>query len=328
MKRAALILLSLVACRSAGPTVSDAADRAMSTSDAAAASEDAAARDAAAADADADDLGGGQDAAVRDAGEDDAGPSTGHAALFLGNSYTFGNDLPGLYREVVEAIRPPVDPLLVDAVTSGGWRLVQHASDAERSGHRLATLLGPTGPDWTQVILQEQSQIPGFRPGQSDYEASLMAARALAAKIHARGAQVVMFMTWGRREGDDQNPQRYPDFSTMQGHLTSGYRALADSARAAGAEAIIAPVGEAFAEIWREEDANGDPLDPSGLFWRLYSGDGAHPSLHGSYLAACVLASTMLEIDARTLTFAPTELDERDAQRLRGAAYRAVTSWR
>jgi hypothetical protein len=291
-----------------------------------ASSFDAAEKDA--APTDAAETGDRFDASATDAGHLDAATPTGQIALFVGNSYTFGNDLPALYQRVVESIQPPVDPLQVEAVTAGGRRLVQHAADAEQPGHRLASLLGANGPEWTQVILQEQSQIPGFRPGQSDYEASVTAAGALATKIHGRGAKVVFLMTWGRRTGDDQNSARFSDFSTMQGHLESGYRALADAARAAGAETLIAPVGRGFAEVWQQEDQRGDPLDPEGLFWRLYDGDGSHPSLLGSYLAACVLTSSMLGIDPRTVSFAPAEIAPEDAQRLREAAHRAVTTWR
>ena len=102
----------------------------------------------------------------------------------------------------------------------------------------------------------------------------------------------------------------------------------ATAATVAGAKATIAPVGRGFAEVWQQQAARGDPLDTEGLFWRLYAGDGSHPSLLGSYLAACVMASTMLGVDARDLTFTPAEIVESDARRIRDAAYRAVTDWR
>jgi len=264
------------------------------------------------------------DASTLDASTPDAGALDRHEVLFIGNSYTYGNDLPELYRALVASLSPAPAALSVDSVTAGGRRLTQHAAEAADEAQRLGGLLAADGPPWTQVILQEQSQIPGFGPGQPDFDASRVAAAELGARIAARGAQAVFFMTWGRRAGDSSNPARFGDFSAMQGHLETGYRALAQAAREAGAEAVIAPVELAFAEVHAEDGAVGDPLEASSLFSRLYASDGSHPSLLGSYLAACVFAATTLQIDATTITYAPTELDEADAQRLREVAQRVV----
>lgn len=326
MRRALVLLPLLLACGTSGRALPDAGLAGRDSAITDAAPLDADRPDAAVADAARPDA-AILDASAPDAEVIDAGTLGRHEVLFLGNSYTYVNDLPAMYRALVGSLRPAPEPLQVDSVTAGGWRLSQHAADAANEAHRLFGLLGPEGPPWTQVILQEQSQIPGFEAGQADFEASRTAAAALGVRAAARGAPVVFFMTWGRRDGDSTNPGRFPDFSTMQTHLEAGYRALAEAARGAGAEVSIAPVGLAFAEVHAEVAAAGDPLDPAGLFYRLYAPDGSHPSRLGSYLAACVFAATHLGVDPTTLEYLPAGVTEPDAVRLRAAAQRAVLAF-
>lgn len=313
MRRALLLLPLALACGTSGGSGADAGLR-----------DAAVVQDAGLLDAAIDPDAGFADAATPDAAMPDAGHLAPHAVLFLGNSYTYVNDLPTLYQEAVASLSPTPSPLTVDSVTAGGLRLPQHAANAADMTHRLAELLGSQGPSWTQVILQDQSQIPGFAPGQPELEASKAAAASLATLATARGASVVLFMTWGRRDGDSTNPQRFPDFATMQGHLEAGYQALAESARGAGAEVSIVPVGLAFAEVHAATAALGDPLDPAGLFFRLYAADGSHPSILGSYLATCVFVSSVLQVDATTITFTPPGVSSEDAVLLRAAAQATV----
>ena len=80
----------------------------------------------------------------------------------------------------------------------------------------------------------------------------------------------------------------------MQERLESGYIDYHDNMTAAGNTVWIAPVGLAFAHIHDSVMASGINATVSGnTFYDLYSSDGSHPSLAGSYLAACVLYATM-----------------------------------
>ncbi len=278
---------------------------------------DAGAIDAGGRDASADDAG-------TDAGPDDAGsaPLPEHRALFVGNSYTFFNDLPSLYGTSLESLPRVPDPIAIESSTAGGRRLVEHLTDARTMGHRLHGWLNGD-VDWTHVVLQEQSQIPGFGPGQPDFEQSRLAAAELATLATARGARVIFFVTWGRREGDPTNPGLFGDFTAMQDRLDAGYALLADEARAAGAEVALAPVGGAFRAV---HDGEVDPLAPDARFYGLYDADGSHPSLAGSYLAACVLVATMLELDATEIAHVPAGLEPTEAAALREAAQAAIAT--
>ena len=219
--------------------------------------------------------------------------------LMLGNSYTAFNDLA---MGVEQDLATTWETASVIAHTQGGQTLAGHAASAD--GYDLAV-------DW--VVLQDQSQIPGFPKQQSQWQDSRDGAVELCALADANGAKPLFFLTWGRRDGDSQNPDRYPDFSTMQEHLTEGYLAYVDACET---EAWIAPVGHAWAVIHDDAD---DPSDPEGLFHRLYSGDGSHPSGLGSELAANVFYASL---SGRSPIGLPSE--DPDADALQDAAHRAV----
>ena len=51
--------------------------------------------------------------------------------LFLGNSYTYGNDMPKLIKDMAQSTG---DTLSHDQNTPGGYRMMQHASDAASLG--------------------------------------------------------------------------------------------------------------------------------------------------------------------------------------------------
>jgi hypothetical protein len=241
-----------------------------------------------------------------DAPPPDAGERAGLATLFVGNSYVFVNDVSGHYRGLLEA---RVDPLRVEAVTAGGYTLAQHAADASTDGTPLAAFLR-TGPAednaFDFVVLQEQSQLGGFPETDPARVASLAAARTLGGLVTARGAEVVLYLTWGRARGDAGNPALYPTFTAMQDRLDAGYLAMAAALRAEGARVRVAPVGGAFRLVHEAAvEAGLDPLGGGSDFLALYDPDGSHPSLRGAYLAACVFAGTTASLDVATLPDEP-----------------------
>jgi hypothetical protein len=187
------------------------------------------------------------------------GGSAGLRVLFVGNSFTYENDLP----ELVHRLAPRSSPIYSVSYTAGGWTLQKFAHD-----RGLDRVLREA--HWDVVVLQEQSEIPSFpasdRAGEFD-----PFVRALARKIRAVGAQPLLFMTWGYRYGDRLNLQD-DTFAGMQMRLEQGYL---DAAR--GVHAAVAPVGLAWSEAISERPG----LD-------LWAGDDKHPNRAGSYLAACV----------------------------------------
>jgi hypothetical protein len=243
-----------------------------------------------------------------------------HEVLFVGNSYVFTGDVPGRYRGLLS-------PSRVESVVAGGYRLTQHAMDADADGTPLAMWLR-TGPlearSFDVVILQEQSQIGGFPEGQPDRIASLEGASRLASLATDNGSSVVLYVTWGRERGDDTNPELFPDFSAMQDRLDAGYRAMAARLRDEGARVRLAPVGPAFRVVHDELVARGaDPTAEGSDFDVLYAADGSHPSERGAYLIALVLASSLTGADPRVFPDA-SDLDAATSSRYREVAAQVI----
>ncbi len=222
------------------------------------------------------------------------GPAHAERALFLGNSFTFDGQLDQATLALLQEGAPSWADGEATRLAEGGLTLSNHLSKVETAGTDWAAALAAEGVSWDWVVLQDQSQIPGFPATQADYRASLAAAPALDAYAEARGAQTLFFLTWGYRAGDETNPELFPDFETMQERLKEGYAAYRDAASEGSQPAWIAPVGPAYALAWEREVAAGaDPLATDSRFYRLYDEDGRHPSTLGTYLAACVFYATM-----------------------------------
>ncbi len=211
--------------------------------------------------------------------------------LLVGNSYTARNDLAGILRELLEQEVPAWSSVEVTAITTPGHTLAGHLADADGSegdtALRQALVTAPS--PWHAVVLQEQSQIPGFPQTDPTWTESRDALVALDDMVEATGADTALFLTWGRRDGDPDNPALYPDFSTMQDALTAGYLAYMEAIATVDRPVVVAPVGEAFRVIHDQvQDAGLDPATAGTPFWELYAADGSHPSVAGTALAAAV----------------------------------------
>jgi hypothetical protein len=201
-----------------------------------------------------------------------AGATTGHSeprrVLFLGNSYTFVNDLPAMVAAMGDASG---DPLLVDVIAIGGATVADHVANPQVA----ATL----AEGWDVVIVQGQSVEPITAP-----TVFVQAVVDLAAMLEASTpeADMILFETWARRQGDPLLAELGMTAEQMQEALTAGY---ADAAAAGGAS--ISPVGQA----WGRALLDAPPIE-------LFAADGSHPALAGTFLASCVFFGVLTGNDA------------------------------
>lgn len=206
--------------------------------------------------------------------------------LFLGNSYTNANNLPGLIMNLAASAG---DSLYTDSNTPGGYTLgyspIQHLTNSISLGKIRYGI-------WDYVVLQEQSQIPAI-PVLRD-SCMLPAAVNLydSVKLYNPCAGVLFFLTWGRRFGGIQCfvPNYcsidFADFGQMQDSLTRSYILVANVVNQP-----VAPVGEAWRLV----------LDNTSMV--LHNSDDSHPSVNGSYLAACVFYSCIFKKPSYGLTY-------------------------
>lgn len=201
------------------------------------------------------------------------GPGKIRRALFIGNSYTYFNNLPVLVQELARAAG---DSLFVDSYAPGGYTFANHAADP-------AGIAKIQSGNWDFVILQAQSQEPSFSPAQVNAQ-TLPFALKLDSLVKAANpcGQTVFFETWGRKFGDASNCAVYPPVCTYQGmqnRLKQSYKLFSDLTLS-----LMAPAGEAF-----RESITRDPN------LELYTSDQSHPALSGSYLAATVFYETLFQ---------------------------------
>lgn len=195
--------------------------------------------------------------------------------LFLGNSYTNVNDLPGLTRIIATSME---DSLEYSSNTPGGYTLQLHSNDAMSL---MYILMG----NWDYVVLQEQSQIPSFPIAQVD-TLCFPFARKLDSIIHVYNpcGKTMFYMTWGRKNGDASNCITWPPVCTYHGMdslLRLRYRMMADSNNA-----VLSPVGAVWHYI-RDHYPNIE----------LYASDESHPSEAGTYAAACTFYTCIFRKD-------------------------------
>jgi len=216
--------------------------------------------------------------------------------LFLGNSYTYVNNLPSLVQQTAASTG---NTFTYDSNTPGGYRLKNHATNTTSINKIKAG-------NWDYVVLQEQSQFPSFPDGQVASEVYPYAQRLNDSILKYNPcAKPAFYMTWGRENGDAGNCAGWPAVCTYEGMddlLRQRYQIMANDNNG-----IASPVGA----VWRYLRTNHPTLD-------LYSGDGSHPSLTGSYAGAITFYCTLFRNDPTLVTF-NSSLSNTDATIIKNA---------
>lgn len=222
--------------------------------------------------------------------------------LFVGNSYTFYNDLPNMVKQIALSFG---DSLNYDQNTPGGATLQMHSANTQ-------TLSKISQQQWDNVIIQCQSQEPSFSPSQVSNDV-FPYAQILIDSIESNNicTEPIFFMTWGRKYGDQQNCQFYPPICTyvgMQQRLRESYLDMTFNHNA-----TCSPVGMS----WKESIAQDSALN-------LYSSDNSHPSIYGSYLAACTFYATIFKKSPIGSTYMPIGIGHATAVSLQTIASNTV----
>jgi hypothetical protein len=184
--------------------------------------------------------------------------------LFIGNSYTYYNNLPEMFAGLAQASGR--QEIVVRMVAPGGWRLKDHWMKGE-----ARSLLN--SEHWDYVVLQEQSTlgINYYVEGRTRVAGDELFrpyARLWSEEVHRAGATPVFYLTWAPRGTPED-----------QARLNFAY-----SRAARENDALLAPAGIAWSSV-----RDNDPA--IGLFYR----QGSHPSPAGTYLVACSLYSTIFQ---------------------------------
>jgi hypothetical protein len=201
--------------------------------------------------------------------------------LFIGNSHTYYNNLPGMFTLLA---RSGGWPVVADSNTPSGYALEGHMSNP-------VTLAKINQGGWDYVILQEQSLYPVIDFYR--YGSMYPSATYLDSLIRAHGGRTALFMTWGWRGGGqhDQGGHYsipFVDYFQMQDTMTAAYVMLNNML-----SSTLVPAGCAWSRAMRTDTT----LD----LWQPL--DDYHPNLMGSYLAACVFYATFFHQSPIGLTY-------------------------
>jgi hypothetical protein len=202
--------------------------------------------------------------------------------LFIGNSFTQRNNLPGLLAEMAAARGLCVKHELISL---GGASLRTHWN-AGRAAKAIAT------GSYDYVVLQEQSTLPvknAKRMAENVWLFDELIKRA--------GSKTVLYMTWAR--------QHTPE---AQQAITDAYNTIGDELGA-----IVVPVGTAWQTFLAKHDK---PV--------LHDRDQSHPTLAGSYLAACVFLVSLLKQNPVGVESGPAGLGKQDITVLQAAARKQI----
>lgn len=174
-----------------------------------------------------------------------------------------------------------------DLISAGGASLRTHWN-AGRAAEAIAT----GGYDY--VVLQEQSTLPVKN-------ATRMAenVRLFAEAIKQAGSKIVLYMTWARKHSPES-----------QQIITDAYNTVGKEV-----DALVVPVGSA----WEKFRATHEQPE-------LYDRDESHPTLAGSYLAACVFVAVLLKANPVGIDVGPAGLDASDRDLLQQAAWKQCGS--
>lgn len=197
----------------------------------------------------------------------------GMKVLFIGNSLTYYNNMPQMFDSLATTSGKEV---YVDQATVGGkplWQLLHDQSVIDKINEK----------QWDYVVLQSDD-ITAFPDMYNDEIETLEEFKNIIL-LNNPSSQIIYTMIWGLRDGVtvlELNGQYiYYSYEEYMKKIYAGTLFVANATNL-----MIAPVGWAWYSAVLD-DASNKPL--------LFASDGAHPSLQGSYLMACVMNAVIFQ---------------------------------
>lgn len=188
--------------------------------------------------------------------------------LYIGNSYLYYNDsLHNHVRRMLEELySKEIDTTNYKSVTISGSRLPDHNIDYPLNNKNI----GAAYP-FELVILQGGS---GEADTLNEKEIFASEVKSMVKKIHDAGAEAALYMIHAYVEPHERtNPQMIIDIEDMYVKAANENKIL------------VMPVGIAFENAYKKK--------PNFNLHKDY--DGTHPNLFGTYLASCIVFSSITQ---------------------------------
>ena len=174
---------------------------------------------------------------------------SGTRILFIGNSLTYVNDVPGILQALADSAGG--EKLAVKTVAFPNYAVIDHWLDG--SAQREIDKGG-----WAYVVLQQ-----GWTPAGVCRDTLRLATKLFSERIRKAGGRPALYEPWGSEIRASQNQFLWS---------IESYRLAAKDV-----DGLLFPVAEAWLATWKR--------DPSIYMYE----DGLHANPTGSYLAALVM---------------------------------------
>jgi hypothetical protein len=167
------------------------------------------------------------------------GPAPARHILFVGNSYTYWNELPRMVRALADSAGHP--EITIESITAPGVSLEDHWNEGPARSKIAAG-------GWEIVVLQQgPSSQPEGRRLLREYVSKF------SQEIHRVGGRPALYMVWPSRE-------RSGDFDGVRESYTAAATLVGG---------LLFPASEAWRAAWRRDSTlalySGDNLHPSRL---------------------------------------------------------------
>jgi len=179
--------------------------------------------------------------------------------LFIGNSYTYYNDMPAIFQALA---RDNCKDVTATAVTKGRRKLIAYSDPYDATTVKLVEALDK---HYDICVLQEQSVLP-----ITEFDTFIEGLTLVTDMVKGHADKFILYATWGRKAGHKVLAENGWDTEGMA-------KRLADSYDRAGVQFgfTVSHVGKSFLQVYTHHPE----ID-------LYNPDLTHPSYAGSVLSA------------------------------------------
>ena len=191
-----------------------------------------------------------------------------YKVLFIGNSFTYYNDLDKVTEEIGKSIG--VD-ITCDRVAIGAHKLIEFATDGDDGANQIAQKVNNN--DYTHIIIQEQSTLP-----LSNYSQFLDGATKLVGQLKEKepNAEIRLYQSWGYQNMVDA---KYGNtIAECENKVCDAYKKVGKAL-----DLKIHYVGKAFTK-WLNDNPDVSPY---------YSKDNKHPSFLGTYISGLMHVASL-----------------------------------
>jgi hypothetical protein len=219
--------------------------------------------------------------------------------LFIGNSYTHMNSMPKLFEKIAVSKKMKIN---VEMSAKSSHTFKMHCQRPEM-------FEAIKSKKWDYVVIQ------GFsRELMYDYSyidtASIPYFNKIVDSIYANNpcTNILLYMTWGYKNGSDLLPET-DSYEKMAQRISNGYKYLSNIY-----DIPIVPVGHVHKYIRQKFPQIN-----------LYTEDDQHPTIFGSYMAACTFYSAIFKSSPFEGAM-PSSISQKDGELIQRASYNVVSN--